>query len=110
MAYTLPPAYWHSAHVLTFLQDVQVLPQNVAGEGWRDGQELLLAQIDHGTALHLVEGVQVHGDQRELILGPVEPVDDMLLRPFTGICMGKNTKKIYWGSADRNININRDGN
>lgn len=63
-----------------------MLPQNVAGEGRRDGQKLLLAEIDHGAALHLVEGVQVHGDQRELVLGPVEPVDDMLLRPLTGIC------------------------
>lgn len=62
-----------------------MLPQNVARERWRYGQEFLFAQLDHLTAGHFAERAEVHGEQGELILSPVEPIDDMLLRPFAGI-------------------------
>lgn len=62
-----------------------MLPQNVARERRRYGQEFLFAQLDHLTAGHFAERPQVHGEQREFVFGPVEPVDDMLLRPFAGI-------------------------
>lgn len=67
-----------------------MLPEYVAGIGRRYGQKFLFTQFDHFTASHLAERTEVHGEQRELVLGPIEPIDDMLLCPLAGIYTERN--------------------
>lgn len=70
--------------LLTFLEDFQVLPQNVTHKGWGTRQERLLPHLADVTTFHekLMKGDTL---QRKLAHGPADPKVDMLFGPFTGI-------------------------
>lgn len=74
---------------LTFLQDFQVLPEDVAHEGWRAGQKVLLAHGAHVAAAH-AKVLQHDAFQRELLDGPVEPARHVRLGPQARICKRAN--------------------
>lgn len=55
-----------------------MLPEDVAHEGRRSGQKVLLAHGAHVAASH-AKVLQHHTFQRELFDGPVEPARDVAL-------------------------------
>jgi len=68
--------------VRTVLQDLEMLPQDVAHEGRGTCQKGFLA---HGTNLfagHVLPGLHRHTLQREFTDGPVQPVGDSCFRPL----------------------------
>lgn len=77
----------HSALILwlTFLQHLQVLPEDVAGEGGRLDEERVLAHGEDVLAAH-VELLQVDAVQRELPDSPAQPVSHVVFRPLSRVC------------------------
>jgi len=70
------------AAVRTVLQDLEMLPQDVAHEGRGTCQKGFLA---HGTNLfagHVLPWLHRHTLQREFTDGPVQPVGDSCFRPL----------------------------
>lgn len=74
---------------LTLLQDLQVLPENITGEWWRNGQEAVSSQRDHLPSLQVVEWTKVETLQRELFDSPLQPTQYVLLSPLARIWNGK---------------------
>lgn len=66
-----------------------MLPQNVAGKWRRNRQKAFTTQSHNITSVHLHECLEIVYLQRELTLGPVEPDENVLGGPLTGICKGK---------------------
>lgn len=62
-----------------------MLPQNITGVLRSDGQELFAAEGDQVASAHLRESLDVHAAQRELLLRPIQPVNDVLFSPLTRI-------------------------
>lgn len=73
---------------LTLLQDLQVLPENITGEWWRNGQEAVSSQRDHLPSLQVVEWTKVETLQRELFDSPLQPTQYVLLSPLARIWNG----------------------
>jgi hypothetical protein len=76
----------------TFLQLLQVLPEDVAHESWGAGGERVFAHGADVLALHpeLVQGDAFEG---ELLHGPLQPVGDVVLGPLTRICNQSQNQK-----------------
>ena len=66
--------------VVTFLEDLEVLPEDVAHEGRRAGQKVLFAHGAHVAAAH-AKLLQHDALQRKLFDGPVQPAADVHLGP-----------------------------
>ena len=70
---------------LTFLKNLEMLPEDVAHERRRSGQKVLLAHGAHVATAH-AKVLQHYTFQRKLFDGPVEPARDVALRPQSRIC------------------------
>ena len=69
---------------VTFLQNLQVLPEDVTDERWRPLEERLAALSDQLLAVHR-ELVQVDAFETELVDRPVEPLRHVQTAPAAGV-------------------------
>lgn len=86
-------------HAFTFLQDLQMLPQDVPNEVWSQLEKAVFPQRTEGCSVH-TELLEIHTFQAELIDSPHHPVPNMGLCPLPGI-WGKRANQV---PADQALN------
>lgn len=75
---SLPP------HTFTFLQDLEMFPQDVPNEVWGQLEKAVLPECTESCSIH-TELLEVHTFQAELIHGPHHPVPNMGFCPLPGV-------------------------
>lgn len=71
-------------HTITFLQDLEMLPQDVPNEVWGQLEKAVLPECTEGRSIH-TELLEVHTFQAELIHSPHHPVPNMGFCPLPGV-------------------------
>lgn len=71
-------------HTLTFLQDLQMFPQDVPDEVRGQLEKAVFPQCTESRSVH-TELLEVHTLQAELVHSPHHPVPNMGFRPLPGV-------------------------
>lgn len=82
LTHTAPASLY--PHTFTFLQDLEMLPQDVPNEVWGQLKKAVFSQCTERGSVH-TELLEVHTLQAELIHSPHHPIPNVGFCPLPGV-------------------------